>query len=158
MTNVKAKSCMTNFQVTWTIDLQVETESSNPVREDFVNAAREALLMQGKDSLAIEFEVTHEEKTKKIDLLTEDFPELNKKLFIDNIKAGYSADIDGTFVRDLGTTEDHLIFIPADNNELLPEISIKMQDIASVALCNDGLVWNVCGYKIRFYDLTPVVK
>ena len=71
---------MTNFQVTWTIDLQVQTKSSNPVREDFVNAAREALLMQGKDSLAIEFEVTHEEKTKKIDLLTEDFPELNKKL------------------------------------------------------------------------------
>lgn len=161
MTTLSTNAFKNDFQVTWTIDLELKTESPKPVREDYVTAAREALSMQGKNSLALAFEIHHEDQTKKIDLLSEDLPELNKKLFIDNINAGYAADIDGTFVKDLGTSKDHLIFISEDNNELLPEISITLQDIASVeniVLCSEGLIWNICGYKIRFYDLTPVIK
>lgn len=149
------------FQATWTIDVEVTSESENLCRNDFVKAAQEAHSLQGGNSLALEFDIL-DKKTNRvntIDLLTEEFPELHRKLFIDHVEAHCSAEIDGVFVRNLGCSDDYLIDIDDGDVNGLPKIRISMADIAdegSVKRMDDGVTWKVDQYMIKFFTLTPV--
>jgi len=117
--------------------------------------------LQGGNSLALEFDIldTKTNRVNTIDLLIEEFPELNKKLFIDHIKAGLSAEINGVFVRNVGQSDDYLIDIDDGDVNGLAEIRVSMDDIAdegSVTRMDDGVTWQVNEFTIMFFTLTPV--